>query len=81
MKRTNIKDSDIEKETIKIVEDIEGRVIDGKLIDFAELNKIARNNCKGLTYLMNIMDVNSNKNTVYAWFKDDETETSYLIEI
>lgn len=63
------------------IETLEDITIEGELITFIDLNKIARNTCKGLTYLMNIMDINSSKNTTYMWFKNDDTNTNYLVEI
>ncbi len=62
-----------------IIETIDGNIIEAEIIDLVKLNRIARNNCMGLTYLMNVMD--SETTNCYMWFKDDRTETNYLVEI
>lgn len=65
---------------IKIkIETTDGNVIEAEIIDLVRLNRIARNSCQGLTYLMNIMD--SETTNCYMWFKDDRTETSYFVEL
>lgn len=65
---------------IKIkIETTDGNVIEAEIIDTVKLNKIARNTCQGLTYLMNVMD--SETTNCYMWFKDDRTETSYFVEL
>lgn len=61
------------------IETIEGHVIEAEQIDIVMLNRIARNNCMGLTYLMNVMD--SETTDCYMWFKDDRTGTNYLVEL
>lgn len=63
------------------IETLDGHSINGKLVTLVDINKIARNNCKGLTYIMNVMDANSDNNTCYMWLKDDDTNISYLVEI
>lgn len=65
------------KETIKI--EVDEMIIDGILVDLSELNKIARKGCKGLTYLMNVMD--DNTANCYMWLRDDDNETNYLVKI
>lgn len=65
---------------IKIkIETTDGNVIEAEIIDTVKLNKIARNSCQGLTYLMNVMD--SETTNCYMWFKDDRTGTNYLVEL
>lgn len=65
---------------IKIkIETTDGNVIEAEIIDLVRLNRIARNSCQGLTYLMNVMD--SETTNCYMWFKDDRTETSYFVEL
>lgn len=59
--------------------EVDEKIIEGFLVDLVELNKIARMKCKGLTYLMNIMDDNTTK--CYMWLKDDDKNESYLVEI
>lgn len=59
--------------------DTEERKHDGVYIDTVQLNRIARQGCKGLTYLMNVMDENSTD--VYMWFVDDDTNTNYYVNI
>lgn len=66
--------------TIKI-EIEEGRFLEAELIDSVKLNKLAHGTGMGLTYLMNVMDINSPYSTVYMWFKDDNTGISYLMEL
>lgn len=61
------------------IETMDGIIIEAKIIDFVKLNRIARNNCIGLTYLMNVM--NSETTNCYMWFKNDRTDTNYLVEI
>lgn len=61
------------------IETMDGIIIKAKIIDFVKLNRIARNNCIGLTYLMNVM--NSETTNCYMWFKNDRTDTNYLVEI
>ena len=63
------------------IETLDDKTIEGKLITMSKLNEIARKNCVGLTYLMNVMDVNSVTNTCYMWFKDDSADRSYLVEL
>lgn len=65
------------------IETLDGQIITGEVITLAELNKMARNNCHGLTYLMNVMDTNADKGAddAYMWFKDDRTDKSYLMVI
>lgn len=63
------------------IETLDEKIIEGYEITWIEANKIAHGNCAGLTYLMNVTDINSTKNTVYAWFKDDATNINYLIRI
>lgn len=63
--------------TIETIDDV---IIAGTLVDTVELNKIARN-IGGLTYLMNVMDIESGKNTVYMWFKDSGMDKNYFVEI
>lgn len=53
--------------------------IDGTLVTWADLNRITRQNCIPLSYIMNVTD--DVLGTVYAWFKDDKTEENYLLEI
>lgn len=67
------------KITIETIKTIEDQIIKAEIIDLVELNRIARNNCQGLTYLMNVMDVETTD--CYMWFKDDKTETSYLVKL
>lgn len=55
------------------------KIIEGVLVDLAELNKIARMKCRGLTYLMNVMDINTIK--CYMWFKDDDNDANYFVKI
>ena len=62
-------------------ETMDNTILEGYEITTIELNKIARNKCKGLTYLMNVMSAEDGNNTVYMWFKDDDTDTSYFVEI
>lgn len=64
----------MEKITVKD----DGLVVDGEIIDRAEINRIARMNCKGLLYLMNIMDDDTGR--CYMWFKDDDKGVNYLLE-
>lgn len=66
--------------TIKI-EIEEGRFLEAELVNSMELNRIARYGGLGLTYLMNVIDINSPYNTEYMWFKDDRTDKSYLMDI
>lgn len=61
------------------IETTDGNIIEAEIIDTVRLNRIARNNCQGLTYLMNVMDVETTN--CYMWFKDDRTETSYFVEL
>lgn len=61
------------------IETLDDMIIEGNLITQSELDEIARNGCKGLTYLMNVTD--KNRNLIYMWFKDDDTDTSYFVMI
>lgn len=63
------------------IETTEEQIIEGYKATFADINKIARMNCVGLTYLMNVMDNNNPSNDVYMWFVDDNTDENYLIKI
>ena len=54
-------------------------VIEGTRASFADLDKIARLNCRGLTYLMNITDIHSS--IIYMWFKDDTVDKSYFVDV
>lgn len=68
-----------EKDMNEIRIEADEKIIEGFLVDLAGLNKIARMKCKGLTYLMNVMDDNTTK--CYMWFKDDDKNESYLVKI
>ena len=61
------------------IETIDGNIIEAEIIDLVKLNRITRNSCQGLTYLMNVMD--SETTNCYMWFKDDRTGTNYLVEL
>ncbi len=65
--------------TIKFKSFTDGRIMEGELVNTVELNKIARLNCKGLTYLMNVMD--DETGYVYMWFKDDDMDKNYFLRL
>lgn len=61
------------------IETTDGNIIEAEIIDTVKLNRIARNSCQGLIYLMNVMD--SGTTNCYMWFKDDRTGTNYFVEL
>lgn len=63
----------------KIVVINDNRTIEGTLVTWADLNRIAYRKGMPLLYIKNIMDDNTGE--VYGWFKDDEVDTNYLLKI
>lgn len=64
---------------VKYQIEVDEKIVDGFLVDFVELNKIARNNYKGLIYLMNVMD--DNTTNYYMWLKNDNDNINYFVKI
>lgn len=54
-------------------------ILEGTIVEWVDLNRIAYRKGMPLLYIKNIMDDNTGE--VYAWFKDNAINANYLLKI